>query len=89
MKFIAVCDEEMLVNFGRDYSGLTLLLKDADGYTRAVELKPIIRPLIVNDDGRSAYLSPEHINCLLDFEREEVIKKIAELKVELDVLEAI
>ena len=78
MKYIAVLDEEILQYFQTDDCGRTLVLKDEQGYTRAVNLKPIARPLFVNTNGENVYLTQGHIDCMLDYEREEAIKRVVE-----------
>lgn len=78
MKYIAVLDEEILPYFRTDDCGKTLVLKDEQGYTRAVNLKPIARPLLANTNGKIAYLTQGHIDCMLDYERDEAIKRVVE-----------
>ncbi|MBO7713936.1 MAG: hypothetical protein J6S85_10230 [Methanobrevibacter sp.] len=78
MKYIAVLDEEMLSYFRTYDCGRTLVLKDERGYKRAINLKPIVRPLFVNTDGKTAYLTQGHIDCMLDYERNDAIKRVVE-----------
>lgn len=78
MKYIAIFDDDMLCNFRRDDNGLTLVLTDSLGFERGVALKPLIKPVIIADDGESAYLTNGHIKAFLDYEaysRYERIKK--------------
>lgn len=81
MKYIAIFDDNMLSNFRLDDDRLTLVLVDKSGSTRAVRLKPIIRPIltVTEDCGGSAtnsiYLTEGHINAMKDYEARETIKE--------------
>ena len=76
MKYIAIFDDDMLCDFRRDDNGLTLVLDDSHGFTRAVGLKPIIKPIITSTEGESAYLSDGHIKALMDYEQYKRFKKL-------------
>ena len=78
MKYIAVFDDNFLSNFRLDDNGLTLVMGDKRGYDRAVRLKPLIRNIITMEHGESVYLTQDHIDCLLQFEREQMKKKMWE-----------
>ncbi len=75
MKYLAIFDDEFLQNFRKD--GLTLVLNDKAGATRGVQLKPLIKPVVINEkSGESVYITDEHIKVLQDYETGETIKKI-------------
>ena len=83
MKYLAIFDDTMLSNFRLDDGGLTLVLTDKNWCTRAVALKPIIRPVltITEDCERvtetaSLYLTQGHIDALIEYDKNEVIKEI-------------
>lgn len=75
MKYIAVFDDAFLSNFRLDDGGLTLVMNDKNGFSRATQLKPLQREILTTTDGRSVYLLQKHIDCLLGMEREEMINK--------------
>lgn len=75
MKYLAIFDDEFLWNFRKD--GLTLVLKDKAGATRGVQLKPLIRPVVINEkSGESVYITDGHIKAMLNYEEKETLKKI-------------
>ena len=77
MKYIAIVDDNFISNFRRDDAdGLTLVLKDISNCTRATRLKPIQRYLLVLPDGQSIYLTQEHIDALMEFERERMTQEV-------------
>ena len=83
MKYIAIFDDSVLSNFRLDDEDrLTLVLTDKNNGTRAVRLKPIIRPVltVTEDCGGSAtnsiYLTEGHINAMKDYEERETMKEI-------------
>ena len=76
MKYIAIFDEDLLSNFRLDDGGLTLVMKDKREATRAVRLKPIIKPTVVKEDGESAYITQGHIDSMLEYEAKEHAKRI-------------
>lgn len=78
MKYIAIFDEELLSYFRCDDNGLTLVLNDEKGFTRAVRLKPIVKPTVVREDGESVYITQGHIDSMLDYEQRERFSRIAE-----------
>lgn len=78
MKYLVMLDDEILSNFRTDDYGKTLVLIDKNGFTRAMKLIPLVKPLVTNENGVALYLTQEHINCLLDYEREESLKRILE-----------
>lgn len=83
MKYIAIFDDSMLSNFRLDNEDkLTLVLTDKDNFTRAVRLKPIIRPVltVTEDCGgiatNSIYLTEEHINVMKKYEELKTMKEV-------------
>ena len=76
MKYIAIFDDEMIENFRTDDYGQTLVMNDQRGYTRAVKLVPLAKPLLTNEKGKSFFLTQGHIEVLLDYEREKSIKRM-------------
>lgn len=83
MKYIAIFDDTMLSNFRLDDEDrLTLVLTDKNSCTRAVRLKPIIRPVltVTEDCGGSAtnsiYLTEEHIDAMKKYEEIKTIKEV-------------
>lgn len=83
MKYIAIFDDSMLSNFRLDDEDrLTLVLTDKDNFTRAVRLKPIIRPVltVTEDCGGSAtssvYLTDGHINTLKKYDEIKTMKEV-------------
>lgn len=75
MKHVIIVDDEMLSNFRVDDCGKTLVLKDRAGFERGFNLLPLAKPLVVREDGEKAYLTQEHIDCLIDFERNKAIER--------------
>ena len=78
MKYIAIVDDNFLSNFRRDDNGLTLVLTDKNGVTRAVPLKPVNTYTIVLPDGQSAYITQGHIDALVEYEKQVTIKEALE-----------
>lgn len=78
MKYMAIFDDELLSHFRRDDNGLTLVLNDEKGFTRAVRLKPIVKPTVVREDGESVYITQGHIDSMLDYEQRERLSRITE-----------
>lgn len=80
MKYLAVFDDGFLSNFRLDDCGLTLVLTDKCGATRAVALKPVQRPVLTVESGESIYLTQAHIDALIEYERQvttaEVVRDI-------------
>lgn len=75
MKHIIIIDDEMLSNFRIDDNGKTLVVKDRADATRAFNLIPLAKPLVVKEDGEKAYLTQGHIDCLIDYERNQAIER--------------
>lgn len=75
MKHVIIIDDEMLSNFRIDDCGKTLVVKDKAGAERAFSLIPLGKPLVVKEDGGKAYLTQEHIDCLIDFERNKALER--------------
>lgn len=75
MKYIAVFDDDFLTNFRLDDNGLTLVVRDKCWVTRAVKLQPLISEILVFDNGKSVYLDKDHIDALIDYERNIEVKK--------------
>ena len=78
MKYIAIFDDSLLSNFRLDDCGLTLVLTDKAGLTRAVILKPVIKPTITLNNGESVYLTQGHIDAMIDYEKKETTKSFIE-----------
>ena len=78
MKYIAIVDDAFLSNFRLDDNGLTLVVKDKTNCTRAMPLKPIVAPVLTIQNGEAVYITQEHIDALLEYEKQEQIKEIAE-----------
>ena len=71
MKYTIVVDDEFLSNFRVDDCGKTLVLTDKNGLSRAVDLKPLQRPVITFQTGESLYLTQGHIDALLEYEQQK------------------
>lgn len=85
MKYIAVFDDYFLSNFRLDDNGLTLVMNDKYGSTRAVRLEPLISETLVFDNGKSVYLTKDHIDALLEYERNiEARKAVTRLLASLE-----
>lgn len=76
MKHVIIIDDEMLSNFRIDDCGKTLVVKDGAGFERAFSLLPLAKPLVVKEDGEKVYLTQEHIDCLIDFERKKAFERV-------------
>jgi hypothetical protein len=74
MKYIAVFDDDFLSNFRLDDGGLTLVLDDKNGFSRATQLKPLQRNVLTTTEGQSVYLLQKHIDCLIEMERKEMME---------------
>lgn len=83
MKYIAVFDDEMLQDFRLGDMGLTLIATGLSGKWHKLPLKMIIKPVAVNTDGESIYLTEGHIKALTDYEQgvltERAIKRMADV----------
>lgn len=76
MRYIAIFDDDILQYFRRDDEDqLTLVLTDRTNSTRAVRLKPVIRPIFVTKKGESLYLDDGHVDAMLKYEKEQTVKK--------------
>ena len=87
MKWIAVLDEDFISNFRVDMDGInlpTMVVRDNTGFDRGISLKPLTKEMFITQDGESIYLSQDHIDCLMNMEREETINR--EVK---DILESL
>lgn len=76
MKYIAVFDDEMLSHFRTDDYDTTLVLTDNQNCTRGIKLLPLAKPLVANEEGIALYLTQEHIDCLLDYERQKSLERV-------------
>lgn len=74
MKYVAIIDDAMLNNFRVDRSvigikPLVMVVNDESGTSRGIQLTPLVaKATIISADGMCAYLSKEHIDCLVEFE---------------------
>lgn len=79
MKYLAIVDDEFLSNFRVDVNpqdyNMILVVEDKAGSTRGIRLKPLQRAMVLTDEGNSAYLRQEHIDCLIEMERKEMFDK--------------
>lgn len=80
MRYLAIVDDEFLSNFRVDvgyppHSDMILVVKDEKLCTRGIRLKPLPTEALVTKDGKSVYLRQEHIDCLREMERKEMIEK--------------
>ena len=81
MKYIAIIDDDFLSNFRVDvrsngqFSDMVLVVIDKAGSTRGIALKPLQRAMVVTEEGNSAYLRQEHIDCLIEMERKEMFEE--------------
>ena len=78
MKYVAIIDDSLLSNFRVDKSvigikPLVMVVNDEKGCGRGIELNPLVKEMIVTTDGISAYLSHEHIDCLLEMEKRKAL----------------
>ena len=78
MKYLAVIDESFLSNFRLDDNGLTLVVQDKVGFTRAMRLKPIKAPTVTTTKGESVYITYGHIDAMIEYEKQESIKAVLE-----------
>lgn len=76
MKYIAVFDDGSLKNFRLDDGGLTLVMHDESMATRAVRLFPIQCNVLTSVDGQSVYITQGHIDAMLEYELNEVLKRM-------------
>lgn len=76
MKYLVIFDDEDLKDYRTDDRGLTLVLTDKAMSTRAKRLIPMARPLAFNTDGRFAYLSDGHMECIKKYEEEQCLKRM-------------
>lgn len=76
MKYLAVFDDNFLSNFRLDDNGLTLVLTDKTNCTRATKLLPIQRPVLTVENGGSVFLTQDHIQALLKFERDKMFDEM-------------
>ena len=76
MKYLIVVDDSFISNFRRDDEDkLTLVMADMNGGSRAVRMKPIIRPVVTFEIGESYYLSEGYIQAMLKYEEMAAIKR--------------
>lgn len=78
MKYIAILDESMLENFRLDENGKLLVLTDVNNCTRAVEIKPIAKTMVVFKDGRNTYITQGHIDAMIEYEQRKNIERMQE-----------
>lgn len=76
MKYIAIFDDDFLSNFRLDDNGLTLVLTDKDNCTRATRLTPLQRPVLTVENGKNIFITPDHIQALIEFERKKMFDEI-------------
>jgi hypothetical protein len=76
VKYIAIIDEHILNNFRLDDNGKLLVLTDENNCTRAVEIKPIAKTMVVCEDGKSGYITQGHIDAMLEYEQRQQIESI-------------
>lgn len=76
MKYIAIIDEEILENFRLDENGKLLVLTDVNNCTRAVEIKPLAKTMVVCKDGRNGYITQGHIDAMVEYEQKQQIESI-------------
>ena len=76
MKYLVIFDDEDLKDYRTDDGGLTLVLTDKTMSTRAKKLIPMAKPLAFNTDGRFAYLSDGHMECIKKYEEEQCLKRM-------------
>ena len=92
MKYIAIFDDENLSNFrvdekstecgckfsyeNRKFSYKVLIVEDKMGLLRSIALKPLQEPMIVSEEGNSAYLNQKHIDCLIEMEKKQMFDKV-------------
>ena len=87
MRWIAVLDENFISNFRVDMDGInlpTMVVRDKAGFDRGISLKPLTKEMFITKDGKSFYLSQDHIDCLTKMERDKTINKIVK-----DMLESL
>lgn len=79
MKYLAIIDDEFLSNFRVDvnptYLNMVLVVEDRTGSTRGIELKPIVKEMLVTKEGSSAYLPEKTVNHMLEWEKEQMEKR--------------
>jgi hypothetical protein len=78
MKHVIIIDDERLSNFRIDDNGKTIIVKDKAGFERGFNLIPLGKPLVIKEDGEMCYLTQEHIDCLIDFERKKSYERMVE-----------
>jgi hypothetical protein len=79
VKYIAIVDDDFLSNFRLDDEDkLTLVLTDENNGTRALRLKPVIRPTLTLEDGQSFYITEGHIQAMREYEKNATMKRIVD-----------
>ena len=77
MKYIAIFDDNFF-----DDDELTIIALDKNGVMHKIPLKPLQRPVLTFPDGQNLYLTQEHIDALLEYEKQvsiaEAVKRINE-----------
>ena len=87
MKWIAILDENFISNFRVDMDGVklpTMVVRDNAGFNRGISLKPLTKEMFITKDGESVYLSQNHIDRLMEMERDITINR--EVKDILEIL---
>ena len=74
MKYIAVFDEEELTNDLRhEFNRYALTAKFNN---RVKRLIPVVTSMIINGEGTTAYLTQGHIDCLTEYERQQMMQEM-------------
>ena len=81
MKYLVVIDDSLLDYFAQDRSKaneLVMIVNDLRGSRRGIKLKPIIRPIILNESGENCYINDDHIRVLMEYEERKAFKSAIE-----------
>ena len=74
MKFVAIIDEKSLTR--QEMESLFFLGRDKNGKVFRIDLKPLTTHILTTKDGENVYLNQKHIDCLIEFEKSEIIQKL-------------
>lgn len=75
MKYIAIIDEASLTK--QEIENLFMLARDQRGKAYKVPLTPLLTPTLTNTFGDSVCLNQKHVDLLLEYEKNEIMRKIA------------
>lgn len=77
MRYLLILEEYQYNDCEKvDGNPLEIYLRDKTGIKRLFDVKPIQQPMLILDNGACVYITNDHIDTLIAYEREQTIKDI-------------